>query len=91
MIELAAIHAGWPLALTMATVLFCGAISFVYSAISMIGPLPTAMMCNLEPVVATTVAFLVLGEAQGPIQILGIGLVIGAIAWMQVGDRRARK
>lgn len=80
---------GW-FGLTTATVLFCGAITFFYTAISMLGPLRTAMMCNLEPVVATFVAFLMLGEAQGPVQILGIALVIGAIAWMQLGDRRAR-
>ncbi len=80
---------GW-FGLGTATVLFCGAITFFYTAISMLGPLRTAMMCNLEPVVATIVAFLMLGEAQGPVQILGIALVIGAIAWMQLGDRRAR-
>jgi len=80
---------GW-FGLATATMLFCGAISFFYSAINMLGPLRTAMMCNLEPVVAVIVAYLILGEAQGPVQILGIAIVIGAIAWMQVGDRRAR-
>ena len=80
---------GW-FGLATATTLFCAAITFFYTAISMLGPLRTAMMCNLEPVVAVIVAYLILGEAQGPVQILGITIVIGAIAWMQVGDRRAR-
>lgn len=80
---------GW-FGLATATTLFCAAITFFYTAISMLGPLRTAMMCNLEPVVAVIVAYLILGEAQGPVQILGIAIVIGAIAWMQVGDRRAR-
>lgn len=78
---------GW-FGFAMATVLFSAAISFFYTAINMIGPVRTAMMCNLEPVVATTVAFLVLGEAQGPIQFAGIALVIGAIVFMQIADRR---
>lgn len=80
---------GW-FGLGTATTLFCAAITFFYTAISMLGPLRTAMMCNLEPVVAVIVAYLILGEAQGPVQILGIAIVIFAIAWMQVGDRRAR-
>jgi len=78
---------GW-FGFVMATLLFAGAISFFYTAINMIGTVRTAMMCNLEPVVATTVAFLVLAEAQGPVQMVGIALVIGAIVFMQVGDRR---
>lgn len=80
---------GW-FAFAMATVLFCGAISFFYTAINMIGTVRTAMMCNLEPIVATTLAFVILSEAQGPIQLLGIALVIGAIVYMQLGDRRLR-
>jgi drug/metabolite transporter (DMT)-like permease len=34
---------------------------------------------------------LILGEAPGPIQLAGIALVIGAILWMQLGDRRSRR
>jgi drug/metabolite transporter (DMT)-like permease len=78
---------GW-LGAAMATVLFCCAMTCFYTAISLIGSIRTAMVCNLEPVVATFVAFLILGEAPGPIQLAGIALVIGAILWMQAGDRR---
>jgi drug/metabolite transporter (DMT)-like permease len=79
---------GW-FGLAMATALFVCAMTCFYTAISMIGSIRTAMVCNLEPVAATAMAFLILGEAPGPIQLAGIALVIGAILWMQLGDRKA--
>jgi drug/metabolite transporter (DMT)-like permease len=78
---------GW-FGLAMATGLFVCAMTCFYTAINMIGSIRTAMVCNLEPVVATTAAYFILGEAPGPIQLAGIALVIGAILWMQLGDRR---
>ncbi len=78
---------GW-FGLAMATLLFACAMTCFYTAISMIGSIRTAMVCNLEPAVATVMAFLILGEAPGPIQLAGIALVIGAILWMQLGDTR---
>lgn len=78
---------GW-FGFVTATALFCCAMTCFYTAINMIGSIRTAMVANLEPVMAISFAFLVLDEVPGPIQIAGIALVVGAILWMQIGDRR---
>jgi drug/metabolite transporter (DMT)-like permease len=80
---------GWFGAIAGAAI-FCLANSFFYIAISLIGTVRAAMICNLEPVAATFFAFLILGEALGPLQLAGIALVIGAIILMQLGGRVPR-
>lgn len=79
---------GW-LWLAVGTVVFCVATASFYAAIALIGPVRTATICNLEPASAAVFAFLILGEALGPVQILGIALVVGAILLVQFGDRKA--
>lgn len=70
-------------------VMFCAATSLFYTGISMIGGVRAAMVCNVEPVAATFIAFLVLGESLGPLQMAGVALVIGAIILMQRRERPA--
>jgi drug/metabolite transporter (DMT)-like permease len=79
---------GWA-GLLGASLMFALSSSCFYTAIGLIGPVRAAVICNLEPVAATAIAFLVLGEALAPVQLLGMALVIGAILMMQLGDRRA--
>jgi drug/metabolite transporter (DMT)-like permease len=65
--------------------LFCVAMICFYSAVHMIGSVRAAVVSNLEPVAATTVAFLVLGETLKPLQVLGVLTVIAAVMLVQLG------
>ena len=47
-----------------------------------VSPIRAAVMFNIEPVVTIAIAWLVLGERLGPVQLLGGGLVIAAIIAM---------
>ncbi len=47
-------------------------------AIRLIGPVRTGILAMFEPVVGTVLAAVVLGEAIGPIQLVGGGLVLSA-------------
>jgi len=81
---------GW-FGLLAASGLICVAMCCFYTSINMIGSVRAAMVCNIEPLAATVMAYLVLGEALGPLQLVGVAVVIAAIVLMQAGDlRRAR-
>lgn len=80
---------GW-LWLGLGMVVFCLSTASFYAAITLIGPVRTATICNLEPASAAVFAFLILGEALGPTQVLGVALVVGAILLVQFGDRKSR-
>ncbi|MCK6453547.1 MAG: DMT family transporter [Alphaproteobacteria bacterium] len=69
--------------------IFCFSTSLFYVGISLIGGVRAAMVCNIEPVLATFLAYLVLGEALRPHQLAGVTLVIAAILLMQK-DRTGR-
>jgi drug/metabolite transporter (DMT)-like permease len=69
---------------------FCLCNTLFYLAISLIGSVRTAMVCNIEPVVATLFAFMILGEALGALQLVGVALVVGALMLMQAGERAGR-
>jgi drug/metabolite transporter (DMT)-like permease len=79
---------GWSW-LGLGMVVFCVSTASFYAAITLIGPVRTATICNLEPASAAVFAFLILGEALGPVQILGIVLVVTAIVWLQLSERYA--
>lgn len=80
---------GWLLLLAMPLVYIVAMLCF-FSAVTIIGPLKAATFNNLEPVTTILLAALLLGEALGPWQYVGAGLVIGALFAMQIGDRRAK-
>lgn len=82
--------AGW-FWLLANTALFCASTAAFYGGISLIGGVRTATICNLEPASATLFAFLILGEALGLLQVLGVGLVVGAILLVQFGERATRR
>ncbi|MGQ0676402.1 MAG: DMT family transporter [Rhodospirillales bacterium] len=68
--------------------LFCVAMTCFYTAVHMIGSVRAAVVCNLEPVMATLVAFLVLGETLKPLQLIGIALVIAAVMLVQLAGSK---
>lgn len=78
---------GW-LWLGLGMAVFCVSTASFYAAITLIGPVRTATICNLEPASAAIFAFLILGEALGPTQTAGIALVVTAILLVQFGDRK---
>lgn len=67
---------------------FCVAMTCFYTAVHMIGSVRAAVVCNLEPVTATIIAYLVLGELLKPLQIIGIVLVITAVMLVQLAGAR---
>jgi drug/metabolite transporter, DME family len=58
-------------------------------ALHYIDPTRATIVATLEPVLAGVVAFLVLGETFGPVQILGGVLVLGAIILIQAPGKAA--
>lgn len=74
--------------LLAATGFFCVATICFYSAVNMIGSVRTAVVSNLEPVTATIIAYLILGELLKPLQTLGILLVIAAVMLVQLTATR---
>ena len=76
---------GW-LALLAAGLIYGIGLACLYEGMARIGPLWTAALINLEPVVSLLAAWTILGERMTPPQLAGAALVIGAI----VGMKKAR-
>jgi drug/metabolite transporter (DMT)-like permease len=68
---------------------YAGGLIGLYGAIARLGPLPVASAINLEPLVSVAAAFLLLGQALTPIQMLGAAVVVAGIAVVQ--RSRARR
>jgi drug/metabolite transporter (DMT)-like permease len=49
-----------------------------------------SIAATLEPVLAATVAWVWLGQALGPAQIVGGALVLGAVLSLNAGSRRRK-
>ncbi len=62
-------------------------VTLFFAALPLLGPIRTALLSNLEPVVATLGAVAVLGERPGAAQFAGIAMVLGAILLIQRGER----
>lgn len=59
-----------------------------YVALPIIGPERTAVLNNLQPLSSIVVAFLLLGEALGPLQLVGAAMILGGIFLMQAATKR---
>jgi drug/metabolite transporter (DMT)-like permease len=66
--------------------LFATIIPFGLFAVGLgrVGPTIGSMTAMLEPVIASAAAFLLLGEAMAPLQILGGALILAAVVLLQV-------
>ncbi len=80
--------AGW-LATIGAVTAFLVAMLCLFSGLARIGPVPTALVANLEPLVALGTAFVILGETLAPPQLVGAALVLGAVTAGQLPARHA--
>ena len=71
------------------TIVFMVAITAMFFAIRLIGPMLTSMIMNVEPICAISVAVAFLGEPLPPPLLFGALLVIAAILLMQASQRPA--
>ncbi len=58
-------------------------VTLFFVALPLLGPVRTALLSNLEPVVATLGAVAILDERLGAAQLIGIAMVLGAILLIQ--------
>lgn len=57
-------------------------------ALQRIGPVSFGVLMNLEPVMAASIVALVLGQVLSPMQYLGGALVIVAVTWFGLSEKR---
>lgn len=61
---------------------------FLFQAFVMIGARRSMLLMALVPIISTLAAWLFLGEALSPVEIIAIGLAVGGVAWV-VSEREA--
>lgn len=82
---------GWT-AFAAAPVLYAIAITTLFIAFGLIGPVRSSLVMNLEPVASIVFGFLLLSQVLSPMQILGAAIVIAAITVPKLeAVRRAKK
>jgi drug/metabolite transporter (DMT)-like permease len=77
---------GW-IALALLTVFYGTAITSMFVLLPRLGAVNNAAVLNFEPIAVLGLAWLVLGQAVTPLQIVGAFIVVGAIVWMGAGKR----
>jgi drug/metabolite transporter (DMT)-like permease len=70
----------WGLALL--TFLYGTAFTIIFTVLPRLGVAGNSAILNVEPVFALVLAWLILGQAIAPMQLLGAGLVVGAVVWL---------
>jgi len=75
---------GW-IAILLLTVLYGTAITAMFVLLPRLGAASNAVVLNFEPVAVLGIAWLVLGQAVAPLQILGAFIVVAAIMWLGTG------
>ncbi len=74
---------GW-LALVALSVVTTVAILFIFVSTVRIGPFRTALITNFEPMIATALSAIVLGEVITPLQAVGSGIMLAALIGFQL-------
>jgi drug/metabolite transporter (DMT)-like permease len=77
---------GW-IALALLTAFYGTAITSMFVLLPRLGAVNNAAVLNFEPIAVLGLAWLILGQAVAPLQIVGAFVVVGAIAWMGTGKR----
>jgi drug/metabolite transporter (DMT)-like permease len=77
---------GW-IALGLLTAFYGTAITSMFVLLPRLGAVNNAAVLNFEPIAVLGIAWLALGQAVAPLQILGAFIVVGAIMW--IGTARA--
>lgn len=74
---------GW-IGLAGTMLFFTLGVTLMYAAVARVGPVRTAVLLNVEPLIAVAAAVILLGERFGPQQVVGAALVLGAVLWVQL-------
>ena len=77
---------GW-LGLSLLTVLYGSAITALFIVLPRIEGTAATIGLNFEPIAVLALAWVFLGQAVKPLQIVGAFLVVGAIAWLGAAKR----
>ena len=76
---------GW-IGFLVSNILYAAGMITYFYAISMAGGSATTFFVNLEPLVVTGAAFLLLGQTLTPLQLLGVLIVVGALIFYSRSD-----
>lgn len=76
----------WPFLFALALGPTLGALALYNAGLRIVPASNASLVATLEPVVASALAFVVLGERLEPLQILGGAVVIGAAVWLNTGS-----
>ncbi|RVT53888.1 DMT family transporter [Rubrivivax albus] len=78
----------WPQAtpgwwgLGLLTVLYGTAFTIMFTVLPRLGVVGNSAIMNVEPVFALGLAWVFLGQAIAPVQLLGAGIVVGTVIWL---------
>jgi drug/metabolite transporter (DMT)-like permease len=78
--------AGWG-GLAALTFLYGTAFTIMFTVLPRLGVVGNSAIMNVEPVFALVLAWLVLGQAIAPVQIVGALVVVGAVVWLGLRKR----
>lgn len=78
--------AGW-WGLVLLTLLYGSGITILFTVLPRLGVVGNSAIMNVEPVFSLILAWLILGQAVAPIQVLGALVVVGAVMWLGVRRR----
>ena len=70
------------------TFLYGTAFTIMFTVLPKLGVAGNSAIMNVEPVFALALAWLILGQAIAPVQVMGALIVVGAVIWL--GLRRGR-
>ena len=78
--------AGWA-GLAALTFLYGTAFTIMFTVLPRLGVVGNSAIKNVEPVFALVLAWLVLGQAIAPVQVVGALVVVGAVMWLGTRKR----
>ncbi|MBH1965920.1 MAG: DMT family transporter [Comamonadaceae bacterium] len=73
--------AGW-WGLALLTLLYGSGITLLFTVLPRMGVVGNSAIMNVEPVCSLVLAWLILGQAIAPVQVLGALIVVGAVIWL---------
>lgn len=78
--------AGW-WGLALLTLLYGSGATVLFTVLPRLGVVGNSAIMNVEPVFALILAWLILGQAIAPVQVLGALIVVGAVIWLGMRKR----
>lgn len=78
---------GW-WGLGLLTLFYGTGITILFTLLPRLGVVGNSAIMNVEPVFALVLAWVILGQAIAPVQVLGALIVVGAVVWLGMRKRR---